>query len=67
MSPREDAVMSTIVQPMPTTLPSAADVYRFTVEKYDQMVRNGTIDEDDPVELLDGIAVADLLPRPTGP
>jgi Uma2 family endonuclease len=29
-------------------------VYRFTVEKYEEMIRAGIISEDDPIELLDG-------------
>ena len=46
------------------SLPPPAEVYRFTVDQYDRMVRNGTIDEDDPVELLDGIVVRKM---PKGP
>jgi len=38
-------------------LNASGEVYRFTVDQYDRMVRDGTIDEDDPVELLDGIVV----------
>ena len=56
--------MSTITQPVPLTLPSPGEVYRFTVDQYDRMVRDGTIDEDDPVELLDGIVVRKM---PKGP
>lgn len=55
--------MSTITQ-YPMTLPSPSEVYRFTVEQYDRMVRDGTISEDDPVELLDGIVVRKM---PKGP
>ena len=29
-------------------------VCRFTVEKYEEMIRAGIINEDDPIELLDG-------------
>ena len=56
--------VSTITQPVPLTLPSPGEVYRFTVDQYDRMVRDGTIDEDDPVELLDGIVVRKM---PKGP
>ena len=51
---------------MPATmpLPPPAEVYRFTVHQYDRMVRDGTIGEDDPVELLDGIVVRKM---PKGP
>ena len=44
-------------QPMPTTHPPPAELYRLTVDQYDRMVRDGAIAEDDPVELLDGIVV----------
>ena len=37
-------------------------MYRFTVEQHDRMVQDGTIGEDEPVELLDGI-VARKIPR----
>ena len=56
--------MSTITQPVPLMLPSPGEVYRFTVDQYDRMVRDGTIDEDDQVELLDGIVVRKM---PKGP
>ena len=55
--------MSTIPQ-LPMTLPPARNVYRFTVEQYDRMVQDGTIREDDPVELLNGIVVRKM---PRGP
>jgi Uma2 family endonuclease len=59
-------MMSTIAptQSMPTTLPPPGDVYRFTTDQYERMVRDGTIAEDDPVELLDGIVVRKM---PKGP
>ncbi len=56
--------MSTIVQPAPPPLPPPDEVYRFTVEQFDRMVRDGTIDEDDPVELLDGIVVRKMPKSP---
>jgi Uma2 family endonuclease len=56
--------VSTITQTMPMPLPPPGDVYRFTVDQYEQMVRSGTIDEDDTVELLDGIVVRQM---PKGP
>ena len=37
-------------------------MYRFTVEQHDRMVQDGTIGEDEPVELLDGI-VAQRYPE----
>ena len=47
--------MSTITRAQPACpsyLPGPAEIYRFTIEQYDQMIRDGTIAEDDPVELL---------------
>ena len=47
--------MSTITRTQPACpsyLPGPAEIYRFTIEQYDQMIRDGTIAEDDPVELL---------------
>ena len=32
-------------------LPPPDEVYRLTVEQFDRMVRSGTLDEDEPVEL----------------
>jgi Uma2 family endonuclease len=52
--------MSTItpVQPAcPSYLPGPTEIYRFTIQQYDQMIRDGTIAKDDPVELLGGILV----------
>ena len=46
------------------TLPPPGEVYRFTTDQYDRMVRDGTIAEDDPVELLNGIVVRKM---PKGP
>jgi hypothetical protein len=34
------------------TLPSPSDLDRFTVDQDDRMARDGTIEEDAPVELL---------------
>ncbi len=56
--------MSTITQPNPMIVPSPGDLYHFTVDQYDQMVRDRTIGEDDPVELLNGIVVWKM---PRGP
>jgi Uma2 family endonuclease len=51
--------MSTItsIQPFPMTLPSASQAYRFTVDQYDKLVSDGTLDEHDRVELLCGVLV----------
>jgi Uma2 family endonuclease len=56
--------MSTFMHTTPMALPPPGDVYRFTVDQYERMIRSGTIDEDDPVELLDGIVVRRV---PKGP
>ena len=39
------------------SLPSPEEVYRFTVDQYENMVESGALREDDRVELLDGIVV----------
>jgi Uma2 family endonuclease len=59
-------LMSTITptQPMPMTLPSPSHVYRLTVDQYDRMVRDGTLDEHDPVELLGGVLVRKMPQNP---
>ncbi len=45
-------------------LPSPEMVYRFTVEQFDGMVRSGFLDEDDPVELMNGILVTKMPKNP---
>jgi Uma2 family endonuclease len=49
---------------MPTTLPSPDHVYRLTVDQYDRMVRDGTLTENDPVELLGGVLVLKMPKNP---
>jgi Uma2 family endonuclease len=56
--------MSTATRTIPPTSPAPADLYRFSVDQYDRMVRDGTLGEDDPVELLDGMVVRKM---PRGP
>ncbi len=41
-----------------------ASLWRWSVEKYHEMVRTGIIDEDDPVELLDGWIVQKMTKSP---
>lgn len=55
--------MSTFTKP-PTRIPPPEDLYRLTVDQYERMVGDGTIAEDDPVELLDGFLVKKM---PKGP
>ena len=45
-------------------LPSPDEVYRLTVEQFDRMVRDGTLDEDEPVELLNGVLVTKMPKNP---
>jgi Uma2 family endonuclease len=39
-------------------------VYRLSVEQFHQMVRNGILGEDDPIELLDGWLVPKMMKNP---
>src|SRR5271157_3483797 len=48
----------------PLFLPAPAEIYRFTIEQYDRMVLDGTIAEDEPVELLSGIVVRKMPKKP---
>ena len=45
-------------------LPAPELVYRLTVEQFDCMIRSGFLDEDDPVELMNGILVTKLPKNP---
>jgi Uma2 family endonuclease len=45
-------------------LPSPDEVYRLTVEQFDRMIQNGSLDEDDPVELMNGILVTKMPKNP---
>jgi Putative restriction endonuclease len=47
------------------SLPSPDEVYRFTVDQYENMVESGALREDDRVELVDGIVVW-KMPKTTG-
>ena len=53
------------VTPIPSLpLPSPEEVYRLTVEQFDRMVQSGFLDEDDPVELLNGVLVTKMPKSP---
>jgi Uma2 family endonuclease len=55
----------TATQPISTLpLPSPANVYRITVDQYERMVETGVLVEDDPVELLGGILVRQMVKKP---
>ena len=55
----------TATQPIPALpLPSPDAVYRLSVSQFDRMVRDGTLDEDEPVELLNGVLVTRMPKNP---
>ncbi len=59
--------MATVTPTQPTLsvpLPSPDTVYRLTVNQFDRMVRDGTFDEDEPVELLNGVLVTKMPKNP---
>jgi Uma2 family endonuclease len=59
--------MATVTPSQPTLfapLPSPDAVYRLTVSQFDRMVRDGTLDEDEPVELLNGVLVTKMPKNP---
>jgi Uma2 family endonuclease len=46
---------------MPTTPPQGfPGLYRLTVAQYDQMIRDGTIGENEPVQLIEGLLVTKM-------
>src|SRR5262249_51466739 len=45
-------------------LPSPEEVYRLTVKQFDSMVQSGLLDEDDPIELLNGVLVTKMPKNP---
>ena len=50
--------MSVGVQPFkPTQVIQAGDLWRWSVEKYHELIETGILMEDDPVELLEGYIV----------
>lgn len=53
---------ATAATPTSTPLLPVDDVHRFSVKLYDQMIRNGTLTDEDRVELLDGV-VYDKMPH----
>jgi len=57
------AVTPTHAMPsMPLPAPDA--VYRLSVHQFDRMVRDGTLDEDEPVELQSGVLVTKMPKHP---
>ncbi len=59
--------MSTIapVQPSgPLPLPPPEEVFRITVDRYEQMLERGALSEDDRIELLNGVLVTKMPKNP---
>ncbi|OJW22687.1 MAG: hypothetical protein BGO49_01545 [Planctomycetales bacterium 71-10] len=56
--------MSTVARTSAAIGPSLGDVYRFNVEDYERLVGCGVLDEDAPIELLDGVIIRKM---PKGP
>jgi Uma2 family endonuclease len=50
------SVVDSLMLPSRAVFPSEA-VYKLTVEQYHEMIRAGTLTDDDPVELLEGVLV----------
>jgi Uma2 family endonuclease len=55
--------MSVAIEP-PAMRPSPYPIYRLTVKRYHEMIRAGIIDEDEPVELLEGCLVQKMGRNP---
>jgi Uma2 family endonuclease len=51
------------VPPLPSAVPDEP-IYRLSVEQYHRMIESGIIDEDDPVELLEGWLVQKMGKNP---
>src|SRR4051794_39680217 len=49
--------------PAPTAAPSDG-LWRLSVDKYHQMGEAGILDDDDPVELLEGLLVEKMVKKP---
>ncbi len=52
--------MSTMAPTQPALslpLPPPEEVVRITVDRYEQMIESGSLEEDDPIELLNGVMV----------
>lgn len=60
------SVLTQPVPPMPTQTSDIPDVpiYRLSVEQYHAMIRAGILQEDEPVELLEGLLVCKMTKNP---
>ena len=57
--------MATVTVPLPPRGAYTAEaVYRFTVEQWHEMIDQGTLTADDPVELIEGVAVFKMPKNP---
>lgn len=56
--------MSMVAQTPTPAGPSLGDLYRFSVEDYERLVSCGGLDEDAPIELLDGVIVKKMTRNP---
>mgnify|MGYP001040590038 CR=1 FL=1 len=56
--------MSTVAPTSIPVGPSLSDVYRFRVEDYERLAACGGLDEDAPIELLDGVIVKKTTRNP---
>lgn len=53
-----------VLQPSPDIAIPTNPVWRLTVEQYHQMIQNGILTDDDPVELLDGWLITKMPKNP---
>ncbi len=50
--------------PSPLPLPPPEEVFRITVDRYEQMLERGALSEDDRIELLNGVLVTKMPKNP---
>ena len=61
-----DTIAPTLTQTLPLpSVPMARSLYRFSVEKYEAMIRSGVFTNHDRLELIDGYLVAKMTQYPT--
>jgi len=56
--------MATVSRPIDLPLPSPTEIYRIPIAQYESFVEDGRLQEDEPIELLDGVMVKKM---PKGP
>jgi hypothetical protein len=62
--------MTTIAEALPTSIPHdsaplSRSLYRFSIEKYEAMVRSGVFTKRDRIVLIEGILVKTMSPSDT--